>query len=114
MSTQEMKAALLARITGGGTTFVELEQVEGFGGGDRTLGMESRNIIFWDGVTDKGADALIQLEREGLIAPQPAPVFFYWHDGAQLNLPLANLKFKGRYKEPRWLPMVFNPAKEAN
>jgi len=85
-------------------SFVELERIEGFGGGKLELGLEG-NFVLWTGLTPEAVAALDELR--GFIYPRPAHLLVYLHDGQGLDLPIA--KSARHYKKPHWLPVVFNP-----
>ena len=94
-----------------GVTFAELEQIDGFSGGDLAL-MLGENIFMWTGLTEKAADAIGELRDLKQIHPVPTSVMTYAIDGKMLNLPLA--KARRAYKTPHWIPVVFNPGSGAD
>ena len=91
---------------GGGISFVELERIDGFKG-DFEILLESKNIIFWRGISGDAVDALDNLLDEKRIVIYPSSILVYLFDGKQLNLPICNKNTLKKYKKPRWLPVVF-------
>lgn len=91
---------------GGGISFVELERIDGFKG-DFEMLLEPKNIIFWQGINQVAITAINELLEEKRIVCYPSSVLVYLFDGKQMNLPICNkISFK-KYKNPRWLPVVF-------
>ena|SRR5579859_6146409 len=93
-------------------SFVELSRLDGFRG-TCTFEVNNENcsnIVFWSGISEEAFDALRGLIDRNKIHPKPAHLFSYMADGRVLRLPLA--KSARHYKEPHWLPVVFNPGSE--
>lgn len=105
---EKMKEAILGAVHGG-TSFVDLERLPGFKGGDRTIGVGGfENLVAWSGMTEVAENALVELVRDGKILMRPTSVMIYGFDGGGLSLPVAH-KMKD-YSEPHWAPVVFNPG----
>lgn len=92
-------------------TFAELDQIDGFSGGDLAL-MLGENIIMWSGLTEKACDAIGELRASRQIHPVPTSALTYAYERKVLNLPLA--KARRAYKRPHWIPVVFNPGSGAD
>lgn len=108
-----MAAAILQLVTEcKHVTFAELSQmIEGFGGGELCLSLETdelSNAVMWVGMTQAAIDALEELRLAKAIHPVPTVPLVYLIDGSMLKLPIC--KSKRHYKKPHWLPMVFNPG----
>jgi hypothetical protein len=97
-------------------SFVEMErEIEGFGGGDMSLGIENdkvSNIMLWWGMTPAAVDAMAELRKQQLIHPIPTTILTYMIDGRVPQLPLA--KGRRHYKKLHWAPTVFNPGPHGN
>lgn len=95
-----------------GTTFVELETLEGFKGdgkNESTMRL-SENIILWYGINPEASKALNELIKEGLVVARGTQPFIYYLDGDSgcLDLPIAKtLKPK---KRPYWYPVSFTTS----
>lgn len=114
MTLQELKASILEVVrTEGDATFSRLDQLEGFTGGDRTIGDSDKNIIVWDGMTDDAVTALLELQEEGRIKSKTANFFAYMFDGGMLTLPLVKKPPAKGYKKPHWQPVVLVPGSAA-
>jgi len=78
--------------TRGDVTFVELDRIEGFSGGDLEISINSEqasNIILWQRLTREAVDALNELQQAKRIHQLPASILSYLVDGATLRLPLG-------------------------
>ena len=92
-----------------GVSFAELERnIKGFAGGDIEWSLPKTNIVLWQGLTEEAVNALNLLRTGKHIHPNPCPVMIYLMDGLIPRLPVA--KTARPYKEPHWLPCVFNPG----
>jgi hypothetical protein len=92
-------------------TFVELDRIEGFSGGDLEISIgneQASNIVLWQRLTREAVTALEELRQTKKIHQLPASVLSYLIDGKSLRLPLA--KRAQHYKEPHWMPVYFNPG----
>lgn len=105
-----IKDAILEMIAekGGGISFVEMETIDGFCG-DYTWSRSDTNLILWDGISEDGQRALRELLDENQICGSTCSPLVYMIDGKALALPIAKNARKA-YKNPRWLPLVFNLA----
>ena len=63
-----------------------------------------RNVIFWVGLSEELADAIIDLLRARRLFMHPASWWTYCADGVLLNLPLVKCVPPGGYKRPHWAP----------
>lgn len=93
-------------------TFAELHRVFGdeFSGKGNNLEIaKDSNIVLWSGLTREGADAVMELESEGLMSFAPANPLTYLIDGSGLNLPVVK-SASYKYKRPHWLPVTMRPA----
>src|SRR5262245_19043932 len=92
-------------------TYVELDRLEGFSGGDMEMSIgneQASNIVLWQRLTKEAVAALGELRQAKRIHQLPASILSYLVDGATLRLPLA--KRAQHYKEPHWMPVCFNPG----
>ena len=113
MSTiQELKDTILKVVlTEGDATFTRLEQLDGFTGGERTLGDNDKNIVVWDRMTDDAVTAVLELQEEGRIQSRTTTLFIYTFDGGGIvNLPIAKKPPANGYKELHWLPILLVPG----
>lgn len=94
----------------GSTTLAEI--VFAFGDevtGDYTLGNgKYRTVIYWEGLSKRAVDAIIHLVDSGQMTIETTFPLVYYMDGMALNRPIA--KRFHNYKEPHWMPIVFNPV----
>lgn len=97
--------------SGGGVSFVELEQLfnKDEVQGDYFL-QSPPNCIWWTGVSREFAESVWLCIDRGDIVPTPTSPIVYFVDGKAPNLPVAKRPPKRGYKDPRWLPVVFNPG----
>lgn len=91
-------------------SFAELQRIEGFGGGHVELRFDSKNIVLWQGLTEAAAAAIGELRQAQLIHPVPTVLLTYLVDGRIPRLPIA--KHFRHYKNPHWLPVVFDVGPE--
>jgi hypothetical protein len=63
-----------------------------------------RNVIFWVGLSEELADAIIDLLRAERRFMHPASMLTYFADGAFLMLPLVKCVPPGGYKRQHWAP----------
>jgi hypothetical protein len=96
--------AHILRLGGSGVSFVEMERVDGFSGGDLGYGSQELNIIFWDFLTQEAIDALRGLQDDGLVQLNSTPLLVYLCDGKMLRYPIAQ-RAGWKYKDLRWLPV---------
>ena len=68
------------------------------------------NIWFWYGVSEEFMDAMLVLQQRGNVQADPASALVYFIDGKAIKLPLVKRPPKAGYKDPHWLPVVFNPV----
>jgi hypothetical protein len=68
-------------------------------------------LIFWGGMSAAFAGAILSLLQSGLVKERPTCLLVYLVDGGLLKHPVATT-IKA-YKEPHWLPTVFDPIKAA-
>jgi hypothetical protein len=90
-----------------GTSFVELERIDGFSGGDFCLEMR-HNAVLWTGLQQEAVDAVTELvnsKRAQLLQVNP---LIYLIDGKALTFPVAKRVPPNGYKKPHWLPVVLN------
>jgi hypothetical protein len=59
-----------------------------FKGGDREIS-KGENIIVWSGMSQEGAQAIVELLEEGIVALAPASTLIYLCDGAMPSLPIV-------------------------
>jgi hypothetical protein len=91
-----------------GTSFVELERLDGFKGDGKTecTMRLSENVILWFGISPVAANALEELIKEDKIVAIGVNSLFYLIDGGSLDLPVA--KTMTPKKKPHWYPVVFS------
>jgi hypothetical protein len=106
MDTVELEDKIhqFIKTRGGGVTYVELSNIEGFKG-DYQIGDEEHNIWFWHSVSLEAAKAINKLVLEGKIVRKESMLLVYAYEGQILNMPIA--KKVRTYKKPHWLPIVF-------
>jgi hypothetical protein len=93
------------KTRGGGVSYAEMTRmIDGFDG-DYMYGVESDNIIFWDGMSKEAISAMNELVDEEVIIPRVAHLLVYLSDGLMLKMPIA--KRLRKYKDQRWLPLVY-------
>ena len=90
-------------------SFAELERIDGFKG-DKTMGRNEFNIVFWSGLSEAGVNALVELIAEDLVDPVPCNQIVYLIDGAYQELPIATEIRK--YPTPHWIPLVFRRTRK--
>lgn len=109
---EQIKNAILDYIkTHEGTSYVEIEGLFtrlGFEWrGDFQLCSEKcSNVIYWTGWNKEAVQILNSLQEDKSIHKVPTEPLIYLIDGKSINLPLVK-SFK-QYKQPHWLPVVFN------
>ena len=97
----------------GDATFARLDQLDGFSGGQRVIGDNSKNIVVWDHMTDDAVLAVLELQAEGKIQSRTAGLFHYIYDGGGLpSLPVVKKVPAKGYKEPHWQPIVLIPLEQ--
>ena len=101
----EMKKSIYDLVKRGSVSFVELSKIDGFKG-NLSMELDDKNIILWDGISKEFLHSLEELMKEKRIYLKSTTILVYMADGAMLRLPIANSLRK--YKNPRWLPVVFN------
>jgi hypothetical protein len=69
-----------------------------------------KNCVLWANVSRELAAVLQQVQQEKLIHPHEGQELTYLLDGKRLDLPIAKKPPKNGYKEPHWLPVVFQPG----
>lgn len=109
---EQIKNAILDYIkTHEGTSYVEIENLFNKLGfkweGDYCLCSEkNKNVIYWSGWNEEAVQILNELQEEGFIEKVPTEPLLYIIDGKSLNFPIV--KSFRQYKDPHWLPIVFN------
>lgn len=113
---QEVKKAVLEYIKKrSGVTYVEIEKVfdrMGFdwrGNGTTNL-TGFYNIIIWDGWNEEAFEIINDLLVEEEVTRVSTSIIVYLADSKALPYPIANKALQ--YKEPHWLPVVFNVREE--
>ena len=103
-----MKKEILDVISKGGVSFVELtREVPGFEGDYQLI--NNKNWVYWAGLSEEAAHALLELENDNVIYKKPCQQLIYFVDGGGLRLPLV--KSDITYKKPRWMPVVYSLVK---
>jgi len=69
------------------------------------------NLVLWAGISKSIIKTFESLKDA--VEPCTTNVLVYLNDGPMLNLRVAKRANRKGYKEPHWLPIVFNPRKEA-
>lgn len=88
-------------------SFVELERgVDGFEG-EMSFGLPDKNIFYWFNISDDASEALKELLDSDVIKMTPANPLVYFIDGNRYRMPHIAKQVRN-YKEPRWIPVVFN------
>ena len=104
-----MKDEILEVCKRGSVSFAELDcEVEGFSG-DIQLGF-GKNIWLWFGLSQEAADTIGDLIKSGDLKMKSCSTMVYAIDGTMPNCKLANQN--RNYKDPRWLPVVFDSRKQ--
>lgn len=95
----------------GGVSFVEIERLfdESEIRGDYAIG-NPRNCVWWAGMSKELVDAISLCLGRGEIAAKPTDILVYLIDGKTMRFSLAKRPPAGGYKEPRWLPVTFDPV----
>jgi hypothetical protein len=100
-----MESRILSLITQrGGTSFAELQRLDGFKGG-LEFGLLEKNILFWSGVSSDAGGALISLRKRGAIVMRIASPLLYLQDGHVPKMPIA--RQAKSYRQPHWLPVFY-------
>lgn len=94
----------LVNRSGGGVSFVELENIPGFSG-NLEIGPAGYNILYWQGISEAGMQALIELQEDNDVIKCPTTALVYFVDGKGLRLPVAE-KFRN-YRRLHWMPVTF-------
>lgn len=90
-------------------SFVELERnIPAFRGNKSLQSSEYHNLVYWDGISEEGINALTELALSDIIKIQACPIIYYAIDGGNLSLPIA--KQKRDYKDPHWYPVAISIA----
>ncbi|NEV62423.1 hypothetical protein [Thiorhodococcus minor] len=109
-----MEQAILDLIKhlGGGVSFIELcQRIDGFAG-DHACTLNGQ-VVLWQGLSDAGIAALIQLQASSQIALVACSPLVYFIDGQMLRLPIAKRRHHA-YKRPHWYPVTLStPAQVA-
>jgi hypothetical protein len=83
-----IKDDILKVITRKTATCAELEaEVQGFAG-DLHMGIQEKNWLYWT-LSREAGEAILELEKDGIIRKLPCDVLCYHWDGMTLNLPLV-------------------------
>lgn len=93
-----------------GTSFVNLDCIEGFEG-DLAYGKEEKNIWFWFSVSETAAQALNLLLAQEKLEIRPTNILVYFVDGRVPGYPLAKRVYA--YKKEHWLPVCLYSKKSA-
>ncbi len=100
-----MKKRILEVCKKGSVSFAELSrEVDGFSG-NLSFGY-GNNIWLWFAISQEGSDAIGDLIKSDEIKLTPTQTMVYMIDGMVPTYPIA--KQSREYKEPHWLPVVFN------
>jgi len=77
-------------------------------GGPINLGNQELNVLMWPGLSDIGDEALRSLGRDGIIAFQAVPLWYYVLREVVPDLPVTTEEGvpDAGYPEPHWLPGV--------
>ena len=108
-----LKESIYEKIKMGGVSFVELGQIEGFKGNLCLNSVRHPNLIFWTEISEEATDALDELTKENKITISPTSALVYMCDGAMPKLPIAKPRQRV-FKNPTWVPIVFNAVTEDN
>jgi hypothetical protein len=102
-----MKSKILSVLKekGGGVSFVELSEIEGFTG-ELVMGIKEKNIIFWHNVSKEAIHAINELIKEEKLEMVTTQPIVYHVDGEVPRLPIA--KQDRKYNSLRWQPVAFN------
>lgn len=113
VTSEPMAKLILQMVTERQTvTFAEIADAIGQDAhGDITWSI-APNIVLWVGLSEALMNAFETLRHQ--IEPYPTNLLVYLHDGAALKLPVAKRVTKKGYKEPHWLPVVFNTRKSTS
>jgi hypothetical protein len=107
-------AQILVMVTSSrrGVSFVELEQIPGFAGGEFEWVLTKPDWLLWEGMTREAAEALWFLCCEWkLIQLRPSTRTAYALDGKVIQrLPVVSRVKDREYPTRRWLPVVFDPG----
>ncbi len=114
MTTLEAVEAFICKRRS--VSFVDLEKfVEAELGvpvkGDREIVFEEANVVLWAGVNAEFCNLIHRMKEGDQVEATPTELLVYLVDGKCLTYPLAKRPPKAGYKEPHWLPVVFNPKK---
>jgi hypothetical protein len=90
-------------------TFVELHGYFKDFEGDLAYGDLANNVLYWCNMSEKVCEILEALVLAGKIYAKRTVSLTYWADGGGLRIPIAK-RIAFKYKKPRWLPIVWNPA----
>jgi hypothetical protein len=106
-----MEKLILDKITRyGNVSFAELSRdIDGFNG-DVALTIPSKNVILWNGISQAAYEALNALLDGHVIEMMPTSELTYLVDGTVPGFPVV--KQNRCYKEPHWLPVVFNKYRQ--
>jgi hypothetical protein len=90
----------------GHVSFAELLQHFRGAKGSLCLELTAWNWVLWDGLSEAMCAALKSDRVRAALVPEPCSVFVYLCDGLIPQLPIVSQKRK--YRQPHWLPVVFN------
>jgi hypothetical protein len=96
-----------------GTSYVTLQRVAEEAGfevhGDMVIAHDQfPKVLFWAGMSDSFATAMLSLLESGRIKERPTALLVYLADGGMLRCPLAK-KLKA-YSTPHWCPVALDPV----
>jgi len=77
--------------------------------GECDWGDIDNNVFYWVNISEKLCNILRSLIDAGQIHGNPTTILVYMADGGGLRLPIAK-RIGFKYKNPRWLPIVWNPG----
>lgn len=73
-------------------------------GGDFSLELSTKNIVFWDGMSKPFTQLVQDALDAGSVELAACSSLIYMFDGAMLQLPIAKRPPRAGYKQPHWAP----------
>jgi hypothetical protein len=98
----------------GGVSFVELERELGNAAKGEFSYECPVNSVWWAGMSREFCEAIRECRKRGNIQPKPVSPLIYYCDGKGLRYPVGKQPPKGGYKEPHWIPIIFNKTNEGD
>ena len=96
-----------------GLTYSALASIEGFQGTCLLTHAKFPMIHYWEGLSERAAQAIIELTNEGVLRHEPTDTLAYIAHGPILDLPIFTVEKIMQVSEldqPHWMPVLLIKA----